>query len=192
MSDKPTPPPPAYFLSLSLENVRSFGTKQTISFARPDGRPAQWTIILGDNGVGKTTVLKALAGLMPSKSPTQDEDAILISLPHIGMNWSPIRHDGQKEAIVASKLEVGLNLTDSIFQSHKASVFNYGFRLYRAVQWSNNLIYDASVVDKHPSDAALNKAGRKNLVCYGYGAGRTVGNSTLSETPETINTCARA
>ena len=61
MAAKPTPPPPAYFLSLSLENVRSFGEKQTISFARPDGRPAQWTITLGDNGVGKTTVFKALA-----------------------------------------------------------------------------------------------------------------------------------
>ena len=61
MADNPTTPPPAYFLSLSLENVRSFGAKQTISFAREDGRPAQWTIILGDNGVGKTTVLKALA-----------------------------------------------------------------------------------------------------------------------------------
>lgn len=63
MSTKATPPPPAYFLSLSLENVRSFGEKQAIHFTeggKPDGKPAQWTIILGDNGVGKTTVLKAL------------------------------------------------------------------------------------------------------------------------------------
>ena len=29
-----------------------------------------------------------------------------------------------------------------------------------------------------------------NLICYGYGAGRTVGNSTLSETPEGVDTCA--
>ena len=28
------------------------------------------------------------------------------------------------------------------------------------------------------------------LICYGYGAGRTVGNSTLSETPEGVDTCA--
>ncbi|RZK51168.1 MAG: hypothetical protein EOO59_15415, partial [Hymenobacter sp.] len=64
MPDQSTSPPPAYFLSLSLENVRSFGAKQTISFATKEGRPAQWTIILGDNGVGKTTVLKSLAVLI--------------------------------------------------------------------------------------------------------------------------------
>ena len=68
MADNPTLPPPAYFLALSLENVRSFGEAQTISFARPDGRPAQWTIMLGDNGVGKTTVLKSLAALMLAES----------------------------------------------------------------------------------------------------------------------------
>jgi hypothetical protein len=28
------------------------------------------------------------------------------------------------------------------------------------------------------------------LICYGYGAGRTTGNSTLSEAPETVDTCA--
>ena len=30
----------------------------------------------------------------------------------------------------------------------------------------------------------------EGLICYGYGAGRTTGNSTLSETPETVDTCA--
>lgn len=30
----------------------------------------------------------------------------------------------------------------------------------------------------------------RNLICYGYGAGRTTGNSTLSETPEAVDTCA--
>ena len=30
----------------------------------------------------------------------------------------------------------------------------------------------------------------EGLICYGYGASRTTGNSTLSETPETIDTCA--
>jgi hypothetical protein len=50
MAAKPTSPPPAYFLSLSLENVRSFGAKQTISFVRPGIKPAQWTIIQGIMG----------------------------------------------------------------------------------------------------------------------------------------------
>jgi predicted ATP-binding protein involved in virulence len=52
--------PPAYFLSLSLENVRCFGSKQTLSLEH-DGKPAMWTVILGENGIGKTTILESFA-----------------------------------------------------------------------------------------------------------------------------------
>ena len=53
---------PAYFLSLSLENVRCFGPKQTLDLSDGNGKPAPWTIILGLNGTGKTTLLQSLAG----------------------------------------------------------------------------------------------------------------------------------
>lgn len=49
-----------YFLSLSLENVRCFGAKQILDLSDRNGRPAQWTVILGDNGTGKTTLLEVL------------------------------------------------------------------------------------------------------------------------------------
>ncbi|MBP3959610.1 AAA family ATPase [Gemmata sp. G18] len=72
-SGKPTKgaasPPPgeperqaAYFLSLSLENVRCFGPKQTLDLSDGNGKPAPWTIILGLNGTGKTTLLQSLVG----------------------------------------------------------------------------------------------------------------------------------
>ncbi|MCX7098082.1 MAG: AAA family ATPase [Methylococcales bacterium] len=49
-----------YFLSLSLENVRCFAGQQTLELSDGNGRPAQWTVILGDNGTGKTTLLEVL------------------------------------------------------------------------------------------------------------------------------------
>ncbi|AUD04520.1 AAA family ATPase [Spirosoma pollinicola] len=52
--------PRVWFKSISLKNVRSFGTKQTINFTDKDGNAARWNVILGDNGTGKTTVLKGL------------------------------------------------------------------------------------------------------------------------------------
>lgn len=53
-------PPSCYVLSLSVENVRCFGPKQTLDCSDGEGRPRQWTVILGDNGTGKTTLLQAI------------------------------------------------------------------------------------------------------------------------------------
>ena len=59
-SDKSETPQNAYFLSLELENVRCFGEKQKIDFSDGEGNWKRWTIILGDNGTGKTTILQLL------------------------------------------------------------------------------------------------------------------------------------
>ena len=55
----------AYFLSLELENVRCFGELQTVDFSDKNKEPKQWTIILGDNGTGKTTLLRSIISLVP-------------------------------------------------------------------------------------------------------------------------------
>ncbi len=67
---RPDDLPPAYFLSLTLENVRCFGPEQTLDLANDEGQPAQWTVLLGDNGTGKTTLLQALAGMQTTPSLT--------------------------------------------------------------------------------------------------------------------------
>lgn len=55
--------PAAYFKSLTLENVKCFKGKHTIDLSDGNGKPANWTVILGNNNTGKTTILKALVGL---------------------------------------------------------------------------------------------------------------------------------
>jgi hypothetical protein len=44
-----------YFTRLVLENVKSFGDRQQLNLTDKNGRPARWTLILGDNGVGSAS-----------------------------------------------------------------------------------------------------------------------------------------
>jgi energy-coupling factor transporter ATP-binding protein EcfA2 len=59
----------AYILSLTLENVRCFGPKATLDLSDRSGKPARWTIILGVNGTGKTTLLQSLVGFQLLSNP---------------------------------------------------------------------------------------------------------------------------
>ena len=58
MKEKTPDVRPCYFLTLEVENVACFGSRQTLSFRDKDGKPARWTVILGNNAIGKTTLLK--------------------------------------------------------------------------------------------------------------------------------------
>src|SRR3954452_3404015 len=55
----------SYFLSLEVENVRCFSQRQALDLSDGQGRPAGWTILLGENGTGKTTILQLLASVEP-------------------------------------------------------------------------------------------------------------------------------
>ena len=64
----PTPQNALYFLGLQITNARCFTDTQTLSLAAsdaPDAGPASWTLLVGDNGVGKSTLLQCLAWMRP-------------------------------------------------------------------------------------------------------------------------------
>src|SRR5580704_12411482 len=60
---------PMYFSSLEIENIKCFGQKQVLDLKDTSGAISPWTLILGDNGVGKTTLLKCLAWMTPVEEP---------------------------------------------------------------------------------------------------------------------------
>jgi predicted ATP-dependent endonuclease of OLD family len=61
--ETPQKPPAVYFQSLTIENVRCFKGEHTIDLSDGNGKPAMWTVILGNNNTGKTTLLRCLADL---------------------------------------------------------------------------------------------------------------------------------
>lgn len=62
-----------YITKLCLTNIKSFKDDHVLDLCTPDGNVARWTLILGDNGVGKTTLLQCLAHLAPFRN-TKDAD----------------------------------------------------------------------------------------------------------------------
>lgn len=52
-----------YFKSLTIGDMKCFGGEHHVDLSDGEGRPAQWTVILGNNNTGKTTLLKCLASL---------------------------------------------------------------------------------------------------------------------------------
>ena len=96
-----------YFLDFSIENVRCFGKKQTLKLADEKGNPYHWTIILGDNGVGKTSILKGIVSLAPSpKNIVGDKQKIKLypGLRDWREEWNTARFDGKKK----SRLEANI------------------------------------------------------------------------------------
>ena len=65
---------PIYFEQLTIENVRSFSGPQQLTLLDEHDRPARWTLIVGDNGVGKTTLLQCLARMAPVFNDPADDD----------------------------------------------------------------------------------------------------------------------
>ena len=59
-----------YFAEIALDHFFGFRQRQTLNLRSSEQKPARWTVILGDNGTGKTTLLRAIAACSAA-APTQ-------------------------------------------------------------------------------------------------------------------------
>ena len=159
--------PPAYFLSLELENVRCFGPKQTLDLSDGNGRPARWTVILGDNGVGKTTILQCLAMMYPpvlNRSKPAEIETVTPTVFHLAFNVL-----GTSNAQLFRSTEYQIALRSSIFYGHKLD----GFRKGRTTE----ILYKVL-----PNKIETRLLGNVySLISYGYGATRRMGSASLTD-----------
>ena len=77
----------AYFLSLEVENIRCFGERQVIDFSDGNGKHKKWTIILGNNGTGKTTLLQSLIAMLPQADIVGGLVDPLVNKLHFSTDW---------------------------------------------------------------------------------------------------------
>ena len=83
-----------FLRSIELRHVRSI-ERLRLSFLTEDGLPRPWTLILGDNGAGKSTILRSIALL------TAGSDA----LPEILGNPESWIRSGHNECIIRGELQ---------------------------------------------------------------------------------------
>jgi len=163
-----------YFLSLELENVRCFSEKQMIDFSDGNNAPKQWTIILGDNGTGKTTLLQSLISMTPYLDflDFDEDDYREYSMPQVGRrydSWKPFRTNSSK----ASSLKVFFTAQYTL----KASKFFEKFSLGASNQGSRS-----SLMNYWNHTSVSEVLSKSN--CFAYGASRKAGEYSLSEQNE--------
>ncbi|GAB3642383.1 AAA family ATPase [Spirosoma arcticum] len=165
--------PRVWFKSISLENVRSFGTKQTINFTDKDGNAARWNVILGDNGTGKTT---ALRGLFLAANEKYNLSRYAFDF------YSLLRQDDLVANIIAETEEWSEKKTTrdallTLFVSEEAEAD------YRADYRTHPVVYSGvNYVDGTPFNTLAQDEAKPTI--YAYGASRRIGESGLSEDHE--------
>jgi hypothetical protein len=155
---------PAYFLSLSLENVRCFGPKQTLDLSDGNGKPARWTVILGSNGTGKTTLLQALVAFEQLPS---DRTGVTLSARFFNRAWYNPQNfpRGKKRGKVWWGVQLGAS---RVLAAPPDRVLEFRFRID-----PDGKGYDPCY-SPVPDDFELSPW------CCAYGAGRRVGAASSS------------
>jgi predicted ATP-binding protein involved in virulence len=160
--------PGHYFLDFSIENVRCYGKKQTLRLADAEGRPYQWTIILGDNGVGKTSILKGLVSLAPSpKNIFGDKQKIKLypGLYDWREDWNTARFDGKQKSVIAANTIAAHGFKQLVTGSELLLQLEQGHSTYNDIQHNEE-----------------NYTRIGDFLCFAYGASRKMGrNSFTSE-----------
>ncbi len=117
-----------YFLSLSVENVRCFAEKQPLDLSDKKGGYKRWTVLLGENGVGKTTLLQFLNGFQIEKVPFGSQDVI-------GFRYHSALYDVFKRPFFSSNR---LNCPQSVIQCHRI------FEVFQSVREGRDVIVQHS------------------------------------------------
>ena len=92
---------PMYFKSLMINNVKSFGHDVVLDLTDDSGAISPWTLLLGDNGVGKTTLLKCIAWMTPVVSPEDEKISTARKL-----KVSKVQYDVIKKVTGLSKKDI--------------------------------------------------------------------------------------
>lgn len=120
-----------YFKSLTVENINCFQSEQTIDLTDGEGNPAMWTVILGNNNTGKTTLLRCLALLQVDEEVNSKESYFI---PIGALNNFPSKNDKLDNCKISSQL----SSTKKKWYIHYTGINSYSINSYD----SSSYLYD--------------------------------------------------
>lgn len=158
---------PLYFLKLELENFRCFTEKVLLDLSDNYGNWKKWTLILGDNGLGKTSVLQSIASLEVIK---YKEGGGVRGFTYSLKN--AIAADGRrkKNAILGIRAKLSQNFPQFKDTEKEDEGFDLTIRGHAGGGWGfRGNFYMAENRNDY------------NFLIYSYGANRVMGSSSLSD-----------
>lgn len=179
---------PIYLRTLKLRNIKTFG-ETTLNFENKDGILPQWTLILGDNGIGKSTLLQCMAWMKPFLPFKKDETPENFFYP------SPIINDEENDSLARLVRKIPEHYNDgayikALFQANrnlktKKVLFNDVCLTSIKIQLDNK----GKLTEVNPSLMARGESFYNNeVVIYAYSAARILGKANMegSELEDTI------
>jgi len=175
-----------YIESLQLENIRTFKGDVKIKFTRQDHSFSQWTLILGDNGIGKSTILQSIAWMKPDLQDTsgigmsirkEDVEPLINYETNIvleGLVSRGLNQVREKKSILKGRFKVGGFMSNKEEKGKKAWCTSE-----MEIQVNNN--YKLKDV-KHKFDTNNKKIFESNSInIFGYSASRVLGSTNISD-----------
>ncbi|MEM1000161.1 MAG: ATP-binding cassette domain-containing protein [Bacteroidota bacterium] len=143
--------PGVYVTELELHRIKFFADPVRVDFRDATGQWARWSVIIGENGVGKTTVLRAIAGL----------------LQPLDQGSPPAKHKQLFDFFLDESVRSPTNLSEARILSNRFPEYSNPHRLFQSIPEDETVHEPKDLADRE--------------ICIGYGASRKMGSTDQSE-----------